>query len=178
MKLPSIRCDQRGASAVEFAMVAPVLFSIIIGAAQMGVLFFANTGLQHAVGEGARVAMIFPRPSDATIKQSVKNAKYGVDPNYLVGEPLITYQLDGGVCAAEITWSYNVPLNFIFYETPPVILEHERRVFLQDGATGPVTCDAAATPVGGGGGSGSGGGSGGGTSSSGNGKGSDKVKNK
>lgn len=136
MRRLSLFRDQRGASALEFALMAPVFFSVLIGAAQMGILFFANTGLQHAVGEGARVAMIFPRPSTETIRQAVKDARYGLDPAYLVGEPVVTIDETGDPDFAEISWSYNAPLNFIFYQTPAVTLEHKRKVFLQAPAAG------------------------------------------
>lgn len=141
--------NQRGASAVEFALLAPVLFSIIIGAAQMGILFFANAGLQHAVGEGARLAMIFPRPSEQAVQDKVRASRYGLDPDYLVGDPVVTYTEAESGDYADISWSYKTPLNFIFFETRPVTLNHSRRAYLQD--------EAAAAPTGGGGGTTTGG---------------------
>jgi Flp pilus assembly protein TadG len=145
VRLRSIFCNQRGASAVEFALLAPVLFSIIIGAAQMGILFFANAGLQHAIGEGARLAMIFPRPTVADIQEKVRTSRYGMDPDYVVGDPVVTIVDDNGPADdyADISWSYRAPLNFIFFDTRPVTLNHTRRAYLQGAASAP--------PAGGGG---------------------------
>jgi len=46
--------SQSGATAVEFAMVAPVLFLFICGILEVGVLFFAQSTLQNAADDAAR----------------------------------------------------------------------------------------------------------------------------
>ncbi len=51
------RC-QRGAAAIEFALSVPVLVLLIYGIFQVGLLFQANAGMQHALGEGARYATL------------------------------------------------------------------------------------------------------------------------
>ncbi len=154
-RFPNLLRNQRGASLMEFGLIAPVLMSIIIGASQLGILFFANAGLQHAIGEGARVAMVFPRPSVATIQAAIRDSRYGLDPAKMVGDPVVTVVdvpcVDDDAYA-EISWRYDVPLNFIFFQTRAIRLQHSRRAFLQ-----PV---AAAAGCGGGGGGGGGGGHG------------------
>jgi len=48
---------QRGASAVEFAIVAPLLFFLLMAIVDLCVLFWVNLTMQHAVREGARYAV-------------------------------------------------------------------------------------------------------------------------
>lgn len=48
---------QRGASVVEFAIVAPLLFFLLFGMIDLCVLFWVNLTMQHAVREGARYAV-------------------------------------------------------------------------------------------------------------------------
>lgn len=48
---------QRGASAVEFALVAPVFFLLLFSIADFGMMMWANLTMQHAVREGARYAI-------------------------------------------------------------------------------------------------------------------------
>lgn len=48
---------QRGASAVEFAIVAPLLFFLIFAVIDLCVLFWVNLTMQYAVREGARYAV-------------------------------------------------------------------------------------------------------------------------
>src|SRR3546814_6685643 len=74
----SLRRDQRGAGIVEFALAAPLLFLTIIGIAQLGILFFSNAGLSHAVAEGARLAAIFPRTADDAVADAILQSEFGL----------------------------------------------------------------------------------------------------
>ena len=48
---------QRGASAVEFALVAPLFFLLLFSIVDFGAMMWANLTMQHAVREGARYAV-------------------------------------------------------------------------------------------------------------------------
>ena len=125
-----LRRDERGAGAVEFAIIAPVLFAMLIGMAQLGILFFANAGLKNAVGEGARLATLFPRPTNAQIIARINAKKYGLTASRITG-PTIVSGTSNGATFADITMSYSVPIDFIFYRTNPVTLTQTRRVWTQ-----------------------------------------------
>ncbi|HKQ46159.1 MAG TPA: TadE/TadG family type IV pilus assembly protein [Rhizomicrobium sp.] len=45
----------KGSAAVEFAMVAPIFLLIMMGTIEVGVMFFAQSALQNAVGNAARL---------------------------------------------------------------------------------------------------------------------------
>ena len=49
------RRDEKGASAVEFALVLPVLFALLFGIIEFGAAFNAQISLTQAVREGVRV---------------------------------------------------------------------------------------------------------------------------
>ncbi|WP_420995512.1 TadE/TadG family type IV pilus assembly protein [Cupriavidus sp. 30B13] len=51
------RLRQRGASAVEFALVAPVFFLVFFSIIDFSMMMFANLTMQNAVREGARFAV-------------------------------------------------------------------------------------------------------------------------
>ncbi|MGO4663049.1 TadE/TadG family type IV pilus assembly protein [Terrabacter sp. 2TAF16] len=51
---------ERGASAVEFAIVLPVLFLIIAGIVDFGRAYFTQIELSNAAREGARAAVVLP----------------------------------------------------------------------------------------------------------------------
>ena len=55
--------SERGASAVEFAIVLPVLFLVIAGIVDFGRYFFTQIQLTNAAREGARMAVVMPGPS-------------------------------------------------------------------------------------------------------------------
>lgn len=56
MRKPARR-KERGASVVEFAIVAPAVFLLLIGIVEICVLFWVNLTMQYAVREGARYAV-------------------------------------------------------------------------------------------------------------------------
>jgi Flp pilus assembly protein TadG len=125
-----MRRDERGASVIEFALLAPVLVGFIIGISQLGLLFFANAGLGNAVSEGARLATLYPRPSDATIAARINDRRFGLDPAYVTGPTFAPGVVDGAPYV-EITMSYAAPLNFLFYKVGPIRLSQTRRVYTQ-----------------------------------------------
>ena len=65
------RRDERGAAAIEFAIAAQVLVALIWGIFQVGLVFQANAGMQHALGEAARLAVIYPYPGDTALTSKV-----------------------------------------------------------------------------------------------------------
>ncbi len=123
-----LRSD-RGIGAVEFALVAPAICAFIVGVAQLGMLFFANAGLQSAVAEGARLATIYPRPSNPQIIARITDTRFGLDPAYITAPTVNDFQVNGRNYK-EISMSYQVPLDFIFFQTSPVTLVANRRVFV------------------------------------------------
>jgi len=120
--------NERGASAVEFAIAVPVLLVLIIGIIQLGILFMANAGLQQAVEEGARYATIYPNPNDSAIIARVNDKRFGLDAANVTG-PSVTHGTSNGVSYVDVTMSYSAPLNFVFFETDPVTLSHTRRAY-------------------------------------------------
>jgi hypothetical protein len=49
------RDAEKGSAAIEFAMVAPVFFVFLMGTIEVVVMFFAQTSLQNAVNDAARL---------------------------------------------------------------------------------------------------------------------------
>src|SRR6476469_2249505 len=52
------RRSERGAAAVEFALVMPILFLLIFGIIDYVMLFFDSIGLRQGAREGARQAVV------------------------------------------------------------------------------------------------------------------------
>ena len=123
-----VAADRRGSAAIEFALLCPFLFLLIIGFAQVGILFIANAGLRHAVGEGSRYATIYPSPTDAQVIELMRSKRFGLNPAYIVEETVVRGK-DTGVSYAELTASYAVPLNFFFFKGPSVKLRVSRRAY-------------------------------------------------
>jgi Flp pilus assembly protein TadG len=72
--------DENGGSMVEFALIAPLLFVILFGIIEFGVLLFDKAVLTNASREGARAGIVYDfdstaetnHPDDATIITAVQ----------------------------------------------------------------------------------------------------------
>ena len=77
-RVGTIRADQRGAAAIEMAFALPVLLLFVYGIFQFGVILQANAGMQHALGEGARYATLYPKPADSLIVTKMGDKVFGM----------------------------------------------------------------------------------------------------
>ena len=123
--------NARGATAIEFAIALPILVMFVWGIFQIALLFQANAGMQHALGEAARYATIFPTPSDNDIRTRVTSKKFGTY-NGTLGTLQIadTVNAGGDVEYKTLTLTYNHQMNFLFIGGPNVTLTREKRVYL------------------------------------------------
>lgn len=58
MTTPNHRKDERGASLVEFAVIAPLLLMVLFGIIESGWAFSQQLEIRHGAREGARLASI------------------------------------------------------------------------------------------------------------------------
>ena len=128
MKSPLLS-DVKAATALEFALLAPVFVAFIMGIAQLGLVFSANAGLNNALAEGARHATLFPRPTAQDVRTRINAGRFGLDPAGLT-VPAVDYNVTASPNFAEIRMSYTTRLNFILFQTP-VTLTQTRKVYLQ-----------------------------------------------
>ncbi len=124
-----LRKDRRGATAAEFALTVPLLILILTAFVQVGMYLHANAGLHNALGEGARVATLWPRRSQAEMAESIRASGFGLNPERF-GDPAFTFGSVGGQDFVDIRVTYTPRLNFLFFEVPGITLERERRAYL------------------------------------------------
>lgn len=132
--------NERGAAAIEFAIAVPVLVMMIWGMFQIGLLFQANAGMQHALGEAARYATLYPTPTDAQIKARVASKKFGTQNGTLselsITNVTVASSTSGGggsTTAAKyknMSLTYSMPMNFLFMSGPTVTLVRNKRVYV------------------------------------------------
>ncbi|WP_265570374.1 TadE/TadG family type IV pilus assembly protein [Sphingomicrobium nitratireducens] len=122
----TLRDSERGAAAVEFALALPLFLSFILGLWQLGLVFWANAGVQHALGEGARYANIYPTPTDDEIKAYIVAREFGTHNGTLQDAVITTDSANG---YKTIAISYSQPTDFIFFEGPTVAIDKSKRVY-------------------------------------------------
>lgn len=121
--------DERGAAVIELAFGLPVLLLFIFGIFQFGVILQANAGMQHALGEGARFATIFPSPSDSQIQSKMSESVFGMNVGTF-GTPVVsTPSASECTYCKDLSVSYSVTPDFVFFSGPPINLTRTKRVY-------------------------------------------------
>jgi Flp pilus assembly protein TadG len=128
--LRRLRGDTRAVATIEFVLTIPLLFIMIVGTVQLGVLFYANAGLANAVAEGARYATIYPKPSTTQITAQITSHEYGLTSSNITGPTITSGTNANGANYIDVSMSYRVPLNFILFTISPVTLTQTRRAFV------------------------------------------------
>lgn len=140
-----LRRDERGAAVIEIAIALPTLILFIWGIFQLGIAFQANAGMQHALGEGARLATLCVNPSadgcdaptDSQIEAKVNEKLFGTgigDFDVSVGRPADdpdTPAVDeSDVNFLDLNATFTMPTNFLFFNGPNISLSQTKRVYV------------------------------------------------
>ena len=71
-------CDRRGSAAVEFALVLPIVLTVVLALVQVGLLVRDRLLVESAVRSGARTAAV--GPEDDPVRDAVLRAAPALDP--------------------------------------------------------------------------------------------------
>lgn len=130
---------------VEAAFALPVLIVLIYCIAQLGILYRAVSGMQHALGEGARFATLCVNltangcnaPSDDDIKERMAAAVYGVNSGTFtyavtpIDDPAtVVDESRAGWRDLEVT--YSQPISLLLFPGPTVTIVRNKRAWLAD----------------------------------------------
>ena len=138
-KFRSMIRNQVGAAAIEFAIALPVLIVMIYGIFQVGIAFQASAGMQHALGEGARLATICQNPTAAgvcsvattdEIKAKISSKVFGTGVGTF-SEPSVTTPptTDCTQCRL-LSVTFSMPTSFLLFQGPTINLTRSKRVYV------------------------------------------------
>ncbi|MBA4096430.1 MAG: hypothetical protein C0484_06605 [Rhodospirillum sp.] len=77
-RLSQLRRDQRGVAAVEFAMIAPIFFGLLIGIMDVGRYMWTLNTIQYAIDQGVRAGVV-QQLSTEDVTDLVKGSLAGLD---------------------------------------------------------------------------------------------------
>lgn len=99
------RLGNRGAVAVEFALVLPLLLLLVLGGIDWGYFFFVGQIAANAAREGARTAALIPGTGDPCPDSTTPpmSGAISVAKNYMVRGGLIADGSDGRLQAFDTT---------------------------------------------------------------------------
>ena len=139
-KLPDqLRTNRRGSVAVEFALLAPMLITLILGMFQIGIGMQNYNALRGAADEAARNAVIRfqdgTRPTEQTLITQTRTIATSLP--YKLGGNRLTVNVDildtsrvAGALEATITMRYNVPSVLSTMGMNDITINYTRSVFL------------------------------------------------
>ena len=117
--------NEKGAAAIEMAFALPIFLMLVWSVFQLGLAFRAVAGMQHALGEGARLATIYPKPANDDIVDKIEAEVYGDGPGeFAVSDPTV------GTGYIDLSVSYSQDTNLIFLPGPTISLTRTKRVYV------------------------------------------------
>ncbi len=103
--------EDRGATAVEFALIVPLLIVLVIGIAEFGRAFQVQGTLSAAAREGVRLMALQNDPAAA--RAAVRNAASSLNPGITDAQISITPStcptLNAGSTSVRLTIDYPMP---------------------------------------------------------------------
>ena len=126
-----LRRDEEGAAVIELAFGLPVMIALLWMIIQLGLVFRAMSGIQHALGQGARAATLWPVPDDDTITGAMEDAVYGVGP----GDFDITEPAPGtadGSDYIDLQVTYTQKTDLLILPGPTISITRSKRVWVSE----------------------------------------------
>ena len=123
-----LRCDESGAAVIEMAFALPAMIMLIWMIVQLGLVFRAMAGIQHSLGEGARLATIWPVPDTDTIKTRMNSAVYGIGPGTFNIPTPVSGTADGGEYL-DLQVTYSQPTDLLIIPGPTIQVSRSKRVW-------------------------------------------------
>jgi Flp pilus assembly protein TadG len=102
MRILRALIDERGTTSVEFALSAPLFALMVTGVMGAGLLFWAQTGLQHGVEMAARCASV----NKTICSQTNDIQNYAVTQTTGLNPPPSVFSVTASACGTLVTASY------------------------------------------------------------------------
>jgi len=126
-----LRRNEEGAAVIEMAFALPILIMLLWMIIQLGLVFRAMSGIQHALGEGARTATLWPVPDDDTITDKMTAAVYGIGPgDFTIVDPVAGTADGSNYLDLEVTYTQDTDLLFI--PGPTISVSRSKRVWVAE----------------------------------------------
>jgi TadE-like protein len=121
--------NENGATVIEMAFALPILIMLIWMIVQLGLVFRAMSGIQHALGEGARTATLWPTPSLDTVEDKMEAAVYGIKPGKFIIDDPKEGTADGSDYL-DLKVSYSQKTDLLIIPGPTINVSRSKRVWV------------------------------------------------
>lgn len=125
----SLKRDERGAAVIEMAFALPALIVLLWMIVQLGLVFRAMSGIQHGLGEGARMATLFPKPTNTAIQDRINDAVYGIGPGSFT-IPTPAAGTADGASYLDLRVTYTQETDMLLFPGPTISVSRSKRVWI------------------------------------------------
>jgi hypothetical protein len=113
------------------AFALPILVMLLWMMIQLGLVFRAMSGIQHALGEGARAATLWPVPTNETIEDKMEAAVYGIGPgDFTIVDPVAGTADGSNFLDLQVTYTQDTDL--LFLPGPTISVSRSKRVWVAE----------------------------------------------
>lgn len=141
MRLKSLGRDTAGATAIEFALLGPILILAMLGVYQVGVGMQAYNSVRNLTSEVGRIAAVNYQKSNELNESQLENfgkamaaaAPYNLNPDRVTS--VVTLAATQRVTGAQeftLTMSYDVPTMLSIMGMDDITLSHTRPIFVSE----------------------------------------------
>lgn len=132
-----IRRDQKGVAAIEMAFATPILVVMIWMFVQFAQVYRALSGIQQALGEGARYATLCLNPSTTgcnaptvdAVRTKILASVYGIGPGTFT-VPTPTSGTSGTSGYYDLKVNYTQPTDMLLVAGPTIVVSRSKRVWI------------------------------------------------
>ncbi len=104
--------SERGAAAVEFALVLPILLVLALGIVEFGRAFQVQATLAAAAREGARVLAL--QGDEAAVEAAVQSVSTSLNPGLTADDiDVLPISCDGALAGTNATVTIDYPMPFL-----------------------------------------------------------------
>lgn len=137
------RKKQKGVAAVEFALVAPILFMILFGIVELGIGLYDKAVITNAAREGARAGIVLssPKPTATDIQNVVQNYTNSYLITFASSNPKVDVKEPNSQTSGGVGGGFGVPLTVqVSYLYTGLLLGP-----MLSALTGPITLSSTTT---------------------------------
>ena len=130
-QLKRLSHNEDGVAVIEMAFALPILVMLLWMMIQLGLVVRAMSGIQHALGEGARTATLWPVPTNATIEDKMEAAVYGIGPGeFTIVDPVAGTADGSNFLDLQVTYTQDTDL--LFLPGPTISVSRSKRVWVAE----------------------------------------------
>ena len=126
-----------GAAAIEMAFALPIMIIMIWAFVQLAHIYRANSGIQQALGQGARYATLCLNPTNAgcstptanQVKSKISSSVYGIGPGtFTIADPVSG--TSGTSKYYDLKVSYTQSTDLLLFPGPTINVSRSKRVWV------------------------------------------------